>query len=167
MAYEAFDPRKAYREAHGTERDVNHDGTNEYCLTVTVRDETVYVPMYISEEIQSENLPELPYIEMEIPPGGTTYEPHDIGAATRKIESMILLHVYFTDTDNIDRTEFAKKIKDKLHDITRTNQSITPGITFMNIEDDGLEEETDGRRVVFHYIVTLYCLYYDLCDPAK
>jgi len=164
MAYTSFDPRKAYREAHGIEWDANYDGENEYCFTIEDnKGDTVYIPIYLSEEVKSEDLPELPFVEMEIPPGGTYYEPHDVGAATRKITSLILIHIYFTDTDNIDRTSFAKKIKDKLHDITRTNQSTTEGITFMNIEDDGLEEERDGRRVVFHYIATLYCLYYDLC----
>ena len=73
------------------------------------------------------------------------------------------MHIYFTDLDNIDRTNFAKKIKNYLHNLVRTNQSTTTGITFMNIEDDGLNEETDGRRILFHYEATLYCLYYDLC----
>lgn len=164
MAFVSFDPRKAYRENLGTTWDVDKDNNLEYCIPITVRDETVYIPMYLSEEIKSEALPTLPFIEMEIPPGNTTYVPGDVGGTMREKRSLILLHVYFTDTDNIDRTEFAKKIKDKLHDLTRINQSITPGIDFMNIEDDGLDEETDGHRIVFHYIATLYVLYYDLCN---
>ena len=164
MVYESFDPRKAYREYLGTLWDTNHDGKREYCITITdAKGDPTYIPMYISEEVKSEDLPPMPFIEMELPPDSTRYEPHDVLASTRKMESYILLHVYFTDTDNIDRTEFARKIKDRLHYLTRTNQSTTPGITFMNIESDGLEEETDGRRVVFHYMITLYCLYYDTC----
>jgi len=163
MAYESFDPRKAYREYLGTQKDIERDGNKEYCITVTVKNRTVYVPMYLTEEIKTEQLPVLPYIEMEIPPGATTYEPHDVTAATRKVETYIDFHIHFTDTDEIDVTEFAKKIKNKLHDLTRSNQSTTPGIVFMNVENDGMVRETDGRQVVFHYIATVYCLYYDLC----
>jgi len=164
MVYESFDPRKAYRQYLGTQWDYDKDNNLEYCITITDRTgDPVYIPILLSEEIDTQNLPPLPYIEMHIPPGGTTYEPHDVLASTRKMQSFIILNVYFADLDNIDRTEFAKKIKDKLHYITRSNQSTTPGIVFMNIEDDGLEEETDGHRVIFHYIATLYCLYYDTC----
>ncbi len=146
MVYESFDPRKAYREHLGVIWDVNENGDLQFCITIEDNDgKTIYIPIYLSEEVKSEELPNLPFIEMQIPPGGTTYEPQDILASTRKVESLILMHIYFADTDNIDRTSFAKKIKDRLHYLTRTNQSTTPGIIFMNIEDDGLEEETDGR----------------------
>lgn len=162
MAYEAFDPRKAYRENLGTQWDANKDGNNEYCITVTDKTgDTIYIPMYISEEVKSEDLPEFPYCELEF--GDTEYEPHDIGASTRKVTTLITIHIYFTDTDNIDRTEFAKKIKNELHDMTRNNQSTVTGITFMNIEREDFERETDGRQVVYHYMAILYCLYYDLC----
>jgi len=162
MAYTSFDPRKSFRENLGTVWDIEEDGNLEYCIEI-VDDlgETVYVPMYLSEEVQSGNLPTFPFLEMET--RETTYEPHDVGASTRKMESYINIHIYFTDTDNIDRTSFAKKIKDELHDLVRTNQSSTTGITFMNIESDNLLRETDGRQVVYHYIAVLYCLYYDLC----
>jgi len=156
--YECFDPRKAYREYLGTL------WNEEYCITITDKTgDTVYIPVYLSEEVKSEDLPSLPFIEMELPPGSTTYEPQDVLASTRKMESEILVHIYFGDMDNIDRTEFARKIKSRLHYLTRTNQSNITGITFANIQDDGLDEESDGRRIIFHYIATLYCLYFDLC----
>ena len=164
MVYESFDPRKAYREHLGTLWNINDNNKREYCIAIKDnKGDPTYIPMYISEEVKSEDLPSMPFIEMELPPGSTTYEPDDILASTRKMKSLILLHIYFTDTDNIDRTEFARKIKDKLHYLTRTNQNTTPGIVFMNIEEDGLIEETDGRRVMFHYIAVLYCLYLDTC----
>lgn len=164
MAHESFDPRKAFREGLGTAH-YDIDNKLEYCLTV-LDDEssaTVYIPIYLTEEVKSEDLPSVPFMEMYIPPGGTVYDPHDVTAATRKVEAFIKIHIYFTDLDNIDRTKFAKKIKDKLHDLVRSNQSTTTGITFMNVEDDGLTPEMDGRQVVYHYEATLYCLYYDLC----
>jgi len=163
MAFESFDPRKAFRENLGTQRR-DADGNLEYCLTVTDdKNQPVYIPIYLTEEVKAEDLPNMPFMEMHIPPGGTIYEPHDVAAATRKVNCTIKIHIYFTDLDNIDRTAFAKKIKDELHNIVRTNQSTTTGIIFMNVEDDGLTPETDGRQVVFHYEATLYCLYYDLC----
>lgn len=163
MTYTSFDPRKAWREALGT-LGYDEDSEQYYYLSITDNEnQTIEIPIYLTEEVKSERLPKLPFMEMHIPPRGTTYKPHDVGARTRKIVSFIRIHIYFTDLDNIDRTEFAKKIKDELHDKVRSNQSTTTGITFMNIEDDGLYEETDGRQVVFHYEATLYCLYYDLC----
>lgn len=163
MAYVSFDPREGFRQGLGTAH-YDVDQNLEYCIPVTDNSSaTVYVPIYLSEEVKSEDLPNMPFMEMHIPPGGTVYDPHDVKAATRKAESFIKIHIYFTDLDNIDRTKFAKKIKDKLHDLVRNNQSTTTGITFMNVEDDGLTPEMNGRQVVYHYEATLYCLYYDLC----
>jgi len=164
MTHESFDPRESFRQNLGTSK-YDDDGNQFYNLSgVTDKhNRPIDIPIYLSEEIKSENLPNLPYMEMHIPPGGTVYEPHDTAAATRKVESFIRIHIYFADLDNIDRTKLAKKIKDRLHYLVRSNQSTTTGITFMNVEDDGLNEETDGRQVVYHYEATLYCLYYDLC----
>lgn len=163
--YTSFDPRIAFRENLGTEH-YDEDDVQQYCLTVTDNEnEPEYIPIYLSEEVDSENLPHFPFMEMHIPPGGTVYTPHDIAAATRKIESYIKIHIYFANLDNIDRTQFAKKIKNELHNLVRNNQSTTTGITFMNVEDDGFEFARDKAtgRVIFHYEATLYVLYYDLC----
>lgn len=161
--YTSFDPRKSFRENLGTSS-YDEDANQQYCLSVTDNDgQSICIPIYLTEEVKSENLPNMPFMEMHIPPGGTYYEPYDVAAATRKIESFIKIHIYFTDMDNIDRTSLAKKIKDELHRLVRNNQSTTTGITFMNVEDDGLTPEMDGRQVVYHYEATLYCLYYDLC----
>ncbi len=163
MTYSSFDPRVAFRENLGTLK-YDEDANSYYCFTIKDKyNSDIKIPIYLSEEIKSGDEPNFPYIVMHIPEGGTTYEPQDVGAATRKMETFIEVHIYFTDLDNIDRTEFAKKIKNELHDKVRSNQSTTTGIDFMNVEDDGLEKETDGRRIYFHYLATLYCLYYDLC----
>jgi len=164
MTFTSFDPRKAFREALGTAK-YDEDGDIYYSLSgVTDKYNTaINIPIYLTEEVKSENLPKLPFMEMHIPPDGTYYEPHDVAAATRKVTCFIRIHIYFTDLDTIDRTELAKKIKDRLHHLVRSNQSTTTGITFMNVESDGLNPETDGRQVVYHYEATLYCLYYDLC----
>lgn len=165
MAYSAFDPREAYREGIGTLHAVKKDGTQAYCISITADSgATIYIPMYLSEEVKSEDLPSLPFLEMHIRPGDATYETQGVAASTRKMEVLCKIHVYFANMDYLDRTEFAKKIKNELHNLTRTNQSCSiDGIDFMNIQDDGLVEETDGRQIIFHYILTIYFLYYDFC----
>lgn len=163
MTYTSFDPRVSFRDNLG-ETKYDEDLEEISCVTITDgENNTIKIPIYLSEEIKAEELPKMPLMELHIPPGGTHYEPHDVGAATRKITSFIIINIYFTDMDNITPQEFAKAIKDKLHDLVRSNQSTTTGITFMNIEDDGMEPEERGRQVVYHYQATLYCLYYDLC----
>jgi len=163
MAYESFDPRTIFREKVGSLK-YDEDGNSRHVLLVKDdRDQDIQIPIYLSEEIKTTDLPNMPYMYLHIPVGGTVYEPQDIGAATRKMESFIEVHICFTNLDNISVKDFAKKIKNKLQDVTRTNQSTTTGITFMNVEDDGFEWENDGRQVYLHYVATLYCIYYDLC----
>jgi hypothetical protein len=103
----------------------------------------------------------MPYLEMLLVT--SSYEPHDIGATTRKMEALIDVHIWFTDTDNINRTTFAKLIKDKMQDLVRINQSTTSGIFFMNIENDHLVPEQNARQIVYHYVAQLYVLWYDVC----
>lgn len=160
----AFDPRQPLREALGTEG-YRYEGDDEiliYTFLVTDNDgETLAVPIYLCEEVKSEQLPELPFIELG--EYDVDYEPHDVGAATRKAEAYVTVHIYYTDTDNISAKDFGKKIKDVMQNTIRANQSTTAGITFMNIEHESFEPESDGRRVVFHYTAIIYFLYYDLC----
>jgi hypothetical protein len=160
MAFVSHDPRDTFRKGIGTAIG-NVDGIVEYCLQITYNGDTINIPMFLSEETRSENLPTMPYLEMLTVT--SNYEPHDISASTRKMECWIDIHIWFTDTDNIDKTTFAKLIKDEMHDLVRTNQSITSGIFFMNLENDRIVPETNGRQVTFHYIASLYVLYYDLC----
>lgn len=164
MVKTAFDPRQPLREALGTVK-YRHEGDKEiltYNFTVTDNDgSTLYIPLYLCEEVKSEDLPELPFIELG--EYDVEYEPQDIIAATRKVEAYVTTHIYYTDTDNISAKDFGKKIKDVMHNLIRTNQSTTTGISFMNIEHESFEPETDGRRVVYHYTAIIYFLYYDLC----
>ena len=52
MVFEAYDPRKAYREHVGILWDADGDGKREYCLTISHKGDTIYIPMYISEEVK-------------------------------------------------------------------------------------------------------------------
>jgi len=162
MAYSSLDVRTKIRQLLGTLR-LNEDDEEEYVISIDnpeYASKPIYVPIYFSEEINSNVLPAMPFLELE--PLTSMYEPQDIGAATRKMEEWITMHFYFTNIDDIVPENFAKTLKDYLQNTIRTNQCSTSGITFMNIEEERFERETDGHQEVYHYIITLYVLYYDI-----
>jgi len=163
MTFVSFDPRDSIRDKIGISWDVDEDGTTEKCLVVTDNhNDPLYIPMYFSERIKSAQLPTFPYAELRIVK--TYYDPQDIGAATRKQESYIDFHIYVSDTDNIDRNAIGEKIKNTLQNLIRTNQCAFDNITFINVESDTyLAEETKDYQLVYHYVCTIYCLYYDIC----
>jgi len=162
MAYISFDPRNSIRNKIGTDWDIEETGTTVKCIQITDNhNDPLYIPMYFAETIKSENLPSMPYIEMRIVK--TYYLEHDVGATTRKMDSYIDLHVYVTDTDNIDREAVGKKIKDFLQNAIRTNQYDFDNIDWINVDSDDYLPETTGNQLVYHYIATIHCLYYDIC----
>ena len=162
MPYTSFDPRDSIIDKIGVNYDVYENGSLESCVTVKdSKNNKIYIPMFHSEDVKSGSLPEFPFIEMRIV--NVTYEPHDIGAATRKKEAHIDFHIYYADTDDLTRKDFGEKIKDRLQHLIRTNQCDFTNITFINYESDKYFEEANGRQVIYHYVMTIYCLYYDLC----
>lgn len=163
MVFVSFDPRNSIRDKIGTDWDTEENGTVQKCLTVTDNEnDTLYIPMYFSERIKSSNLPTFPYIEMRIVK--TYYLENDIGATTRKMDSYIDLHLYVSDTDNIDREAIGKKVKDDLQNLIRTNQCAFTNIDWINVDSDTyIAEETANHQLVYHYVMTLHCLYYDIC----
>jgi len=162
MAFTAFDPRNSIRETIGVDWDVEETGTTVKCIKITDNhNDPLYIPMYFSERIKSNLLPSMPYIEMRIVK--TYYLEHDVGATTRKMDSYIDLHVYVTDTDNIDREAVGKKIKDFLQNAIRTNQYDFTNMDWINVDSDDYLPEQNGNQLVYHYIATVHCLYYDIC----
>jgi len=163
MVFVSFDPRNSIRDKVGINWDVDEDGTTEKCLVVTDNhNDPLYIPMYFSERIKSAQLPTMPYIEMRIVK--TYYLEHDIGATTRKMDSYIDLHLYVSDTDNIDREAIAKKVKDYLYNLIRVNQCGFTDITWINVDSDTyLAEETKDYQLVYHYVMTVHALWYDIC----
>ena len=91
------------------------------------------------------------------------YDPHDVGATTRKHEAYIDVGVWFCQADEINPTTFGKAIVDELIDKVRTTQESCgfSNISFTNIRSVRLLTEDNGRQVVYHYVIELYCLYYD------
>ncbi len=163
MAFVSFDPRNSIRDKIGTNWDVDEDGTTEKCLVVTDNhNDPLYIPMYFSEKIKSAQLPTFPYAELRIVK--TYYDPQDIRAATRKMDSYIDFHLYLVNSDNIDAELIGKKVKDYLYNLIRVNQCSFTDITWINVDSDTyLPEETKNHQLVFHFVISFHCLYYDIC----
>lgn len=164
MAYSSHDPRKDIRSTIGSSWWTESDG-DLYTINITDNSgATIKIPMYVSEEVKTEDIKEMPYISMNL--AMCNYEPEDIGARTRKAEAYIDISVEFTDTDNIDCTSFGKKAIDEIINQVRTHQvncTFPASVTFANVESVRCLNENHAHKVYFKYIVTLYVLYYDLC----
>lgn len=164
MSYASYDPRKDIRSTIGGSCWIEGIG-DLYTINVTDNDnESVKIPMYLSEEVKTESIKEMPYITLDL--ALCTYEPEDVGARTRKTEARIDVGVWFTDTDNVDATSFGKKVLDEIVNQVRTHQkncTFPATITFANVEDIQHLKEKRAHQVLFHYIATIYVLYYDLC----
>lgn len=164
MAFVSHDPRKSIRSTIGTsgwEEDIG----DYYYITVTADDNApVKVPIFMSEEVKTESIRKMPWIEMDL--ALCTYEPEDVGARSRKAEAYIDVSIEFADTDNIDATSFGKKVIDEIVDQIGTHQvncTFPTTVTFVTVQDIRHLREKKAHQVVFKYIITLYVLYYDLC----
>ena len=159
----SFDPRKTIRTTIGTYWWTKEEGD---LLTINVTDnnnDTVRVPMRLDEEFKTESLDNLPVLIMKMV--NVTYDPANIGADSRKVEAYIDIDLVFTDTDNIDSTSFGKKVMDALQNLVRFWQCTFASTNnmFVNIESVRYIPEPDAHQVVFHYVCTIYCIWYDLC----
>ncbi len=164
--YTSFDPRKTIRTAIGTTWYEEEEGD---LLTVNVTDddnETIRVPIRMDEEFKTESLDTLPVLVMKL--ANVTYEPANVAATVRQMEAYIDIDLVFTDTDNIDSTSFGKKVMDKLQDLIRDYQCTFAADEkmFVNIENVRYITEPNAHQVVFHYVCTIYCIFYDLCDGS-
>lgn len=162
MTFVSFDPRKAIREKIGTAYHVNNAWNATYTIDVTDIDgDTVYVPIYLSEEIKIESLKEMPLVSMHMV--HAHYDPMNVAGDVRKKTCYIDIGVWFANTDEVDNTAFGKKISNWLQNKIRLNQSCSiTGIDFMNIEDVRCLEEREARQVTHHIVITVKCIVYDL-----
>lgn len=164
--YTSLDPRKIIRTAIGT---TWYDEEEGDLLTVNVTDndnETVRIPIRLDEEFKTESIDKLPVLIMKL--ANVTYDPANVAATVRKEEAYIDIDLIFTDTDNIDTTSFGKKVMDKLQDLVRDYQCTFAADEkmFINIESVRYIPEIKAHQVVFHYVCTIYCIFYDLCDGS-
>lgn len=160
MAYVSFDPRKSIREKIGTTWWSEEDGETWNISAVDNDSTTIRIPIYLAEEVKSESLKEMPFIDLNL--ALVNYITNNVQGDKRKVEAYLDIGLWYTDTDNINATSFGKKIIDELQDKIRTNQCLFTGIDYITIERVKLERETQAHQVVFHYIITVYCEYYDL-----
>ncbi len=163
MAFTAFDPRDNIRTKIGTNRYDFELDKEYYSITVTDNDgEELYIQLWDREEVKSKEQPSFPYVSMALVK--VINDPHNIGASVRKFTAYVDLDVAYVATSNIDIKDFGKKIKDELHNKIRTYQATTTDVFFMNLESEHyIDEETEARQMVFHYILTLKCEHHDAC----
>jgi len=165
MAITSHDPRKSVRGTICTLGWKEGLGDYYYISITDNKNRTVKIPLFMAEEVKTESIKEMPWLEMDL--ALCTYEPHDIGAVTRKAEAYIDVSLEFANTDNIDATSFGKKVFDELQSIIRTHQrtcTFNTDTTFVNVQDIRHLRENRAHQVVFKYIMTLYVLYYDCCE---
>jgi hypothetical protein len=161
---ESYDPRECIRGIIGETHAIKEDSWEEQsCVTIENNGEIQYIPIYLSEEVQSLDAPSMPFIDIKLML--VNYTPHDIGALTRKHEAYLDVGVWFTHVDDVDSTTFGKKIIDKIQDQIRTTQEncgfYDCHIDFINLRSVRYIEETQGRQVIYRYVLEIYCIYYD------
>lgn len=158
---DSLDPRENIRETIGTSKAINPDSWDEqYVITVTADGIDYDIPIYLSEESSSLEEPPFPFIDLNIM--NTTYEPHDVAASTRKMESYIDVGFWFTANDEYDPATLGKAVMDKLQDLIRTEQeSCNFNAHFVNIRNVKLMRDGNGKQAIYHYVIEIYALYYD------
>ncbi|RLI63603.1 MAG: hypothetical protein DRO67_05480 [Candidatus Asgardarchaeum californiense] len=159
---ESLDPRELIRTTIGTSKAVNPDSWDEQqVLSITVSNIDYNIPIYLSEESSSLEEPPFPFIDINLM--SVNYEPHDIGATTRKMEAYLDVGIWFTANDNYDPAIFGKAIVDKLIDQVRDNQELCAfgSEYFINVRRVRLLRSGQGRQVVYHYVIEMYVINYD------
>jgi len=160
VTYSSFDPRKSIREKIGTTWWDEENGETWNSVVTDNDGTTIRIPIYLAEEVKSESLKEMPFIDLNL--ALVTYITNNIQGDKRKVEAHIDIGLWYADLDNIDNTAFGKKILDELQDKIRTNQCLFSGIDYITITDVRLLREPMAKQVVFHYVITVFCEYYDL-----
>lgn len=158
---ETFDPRENLRTIISTLKAINPDDWEEQKVITFTYDSTDYmIPIFLSEESSSLEEPPFPFIDINL--GKCTYDPHDVGATTRRMEAYMDVGFYFTASDDIVPSTFGKAVLDELQDNIRSNQE-TCGFAadFLSIRNIRLLREGSGRQVVYHYVIEIYAIFYD------
>jgi len=158
----SFDPRELVRSNIGTSKAVNPDSWDEqYVITLSCEGSDYDIPIYLAEESASLDEPPFPFIDINLM--NVTYEPHDVGATTRKHEAYLDVGIWFTANDNYTPSTFGKALLDKLLDQMRSEQEICGfgNDHFANVRSVKLLREGSGRQVIYHYVVEIYLIYYD------
>jgi len=158
----SFDPRENIRTIICTEKYTNPDSWDaQKVISITHQGLSYDIPIYLSEESSSLDEPPFPFIDINLMQ--CTYDPHDIGATTRKMEAYMDVGFYFTTSDLKTPATFGKAVMDELIDKIRDYQETCSfDASFVNVRNVRLLREDDGRQVVYHYVVEIYAIYYDV-----
>lgn len=162
MSYEAYDPRDAIRQQVGTEHYDVKMGESTYNIIVSDdRGNDVYIPMLLSEDMDNRALPEMPFIEMFNVQ--TSYVEHNPSATIREMRARLQYNFYFTRVDEITPSTFIKAVRDKLQDVTRSNQEDVTGTWYFNIdvERPQIQRGNSGKTVTYLVIFELEAIYTD------
>lgn len=156
---DSFDIRSAVISQIGYSWDVDDDGTNESCVSVTDNvNDTVYIPLYLPGESRTESLPELPLIEVTL-----VDSPSDISGVDHAIhnECYFDFNIYFTNTDNIDAGTFGKTVSDEICQLIYDNYTSVASVYFVKVLNSGRELfEQEGKKTIFHRVVECYGMNY-------
>jgi hypothetical protein len=162
MAFESFDPRDTIRQNITVETDLFSNGKTQRVINCTmVSGATHQIPVYLTEEIKSGDLPPMPHISF-----GLLYaksSPQDIGANTRKNIAIIDAKIAFTKMDEETQLDFGEWIATMLVDTIRNNQtSLIPGVSFVDAQTIyHIPVESGSRQVIFYIVIEIEATYYD------
>ena len=165
MSITSHDPRKSVRGTICSTWWKEGVGDIFYISITDNKGAPIKVPMFLSEELKTESIKEMPWLEMDL--ADCKYDPQDIGAVTREAEAYIDISLEFANTDNIDAASFGKKVMDELQKQIRTHQkncTFNADTTFVSIRHIRHLRENRAHQVVFKYVAELYVLYYDCCE---
>ncbi len=163
MTKYSFDPREAIRETIGTQLDYNQDNVDEYVIQVTDDwGDTVSLPLLLPGETRSNEQYTMPYIEMILIAAPS--ETHNISGDVKLQRAHIDFNIWYTNTDNITPTSFGKQVADKICQLIDTYRCSVSSAYFVEVTNDGREliEELEGKQIVFHRIVEVAAINYNL-----
>ena len=157
MTYYGYDMRSRIRTTIGTKKDYNNDNIDEYIITVKDDWNTdTYIPLLLSpEETHMQDPYPMPYVAMHYMTSPTLI--HNVQGDVKEQEAYIDMHIWIPNTDG-SSASFVKRISDKIADLIMIYRNSTTSIDSMELLNDGRDlVEMDGKQVIYHRILELYC----------
>ena len=159
ISYWSFDIRDNIRNKIGTARDVDGDDQDE--LTISVVDDwndTIYIPLFVPADVRTGEMPNMPFVEMTMV--DTPVRTHNVQGDVKFQEAYIDFNIYYTNTDHISATTFGRVVADEIVSKITDNRHSVPSCYFCEVINDGreiIESYNEGKSVVFHRVVSIYC----------
>ena len=161
MSYYALDPRVNIRNKIGYT--YNMDDVDRSTVSVTNDwGEYVYIPLLLPGEARTGNLPEMPFVEMNLITSPA--RALNIGGNVREQDAYIDFNLYYVNNDKITPTVFGTTVANEIIDRITDNRCSVTSCSFVEVINDGreyLEEYEGGKSVIFHKIIEVHVKYYD------